>query len=288
MKPMPDQAAIKKLISSNRIADAFAALKSALPKENDLLTLEFQWNTLRREEMMGIIGFSDKTVRSNQIISALLAFTDMVEDDGQSATPIGAPATSNSTQVTGSGNIIIQGAQGSPIHINVPTTNTQSGNPATPSTPTSAPNTAGAKKIFFSYSKFDREYLEQLLRHLSVLRRKGKIAAWDDQLILPGEEWDDAVKNQLAQADIILLLISADFLSTDYIWDVEIKTAMERHAQKSAQVVPIVLRPCSWEEDTPFGKLNGLPSKAKPVSSYSDRDQAWLEVVQGIERLVAP
>ncbi|MDZ4682120.1 MAG: TIR domain-containing protein [Saprospiraceae bacterium] len=282
---MQDQAAIKKLISNNRIKDAFDALKSALPKESDLLTLEFQWNALRREEMMGTIEFSDKTVRSNQIISALLAFTEMVEDDGQSAAPIGASTTGNSTQVTGSGNIVIQGAQGSPIHINVPA---HAGNPATTSTPPPVANTAGAKKIFFSYSKYDREYLEQLLRHLSVLRRKGKIAAWDDHQILPGEEWDDAVKNQLTQADIILLLISADFLATDYIWDVEIKTAMERHAQKSVQVVPIVLRPCSWEADTPFGKLNGLPSKAKPVSSYSDRDQAWLEVVQGIERLLIP
>lgn len=288
MIPMPDQAAIKKLISSNRIADAFAALKSALPQENDLVTLEFQWNTLRREEMMGIIGFSDKTMRSNQIVSALLAFTEMVEDGGQSAKPTWAPTTGNSTQVTGSGNIIIQGTQGSPIHINVPPpqTQAQSGNPATTTAPTSAPNTTGAKRIFFSYSKHDREYLEQLLRHLSVLRRKGKIAAWDDHQILPGEEWDDAVKNQLAQAEIILLLISADFLATDYIWDVEIKTAMERHAQNAVQVVPIVLRACSWEEDTPFGKLNGLPSKAKPVSSYGDRDQAWLEVVKGIERLL--
>ncbi|MFM9947966.1 MAG: TIR domain-containing protein [Saprospiraceae bacterium] len=282
---MPDQAAIKKLISSNRIADAFTALRSALPQENDLVTLEFQWNTLRREEMMGIIGFSDKTVRSNQIISALLAFTDMVEDDGQPATPTGTSTTGNSAQVTGSGNIIIQGTQGSPIHINVPQSHTQSESPATTTTPTPAPNTAGAKKLFFSYSKYDREYLEQLFRHLSVLRRKGKIAAWDDHQILPGEEWDGVIKTQLVEADIILLLISSDFLATDYIWDVEIKTAMERHDQKSATVIPIVLRPCSWE-DTPFGKLNGLPSKAKPVSSYGDRDQAWLEVVQGIERLL--
>lgn len=283
---MPDQAAIKKLISSNRIVDAFAALRSALPQENDLVTLEFQWNTLRREEMMGIIGFSDKTVRSNQIISALLAFTDMVEDDGQSATPTGTSTTGNSAQVTGNGNIVIQGTQGSPIHINVPQSHTPFENPAATTTPTPAPNTAGAKKIFFSYSKYDREYLEQLLRHLSVLRRKGKIADWNDHEILPGEEWDGVIKTQLVEADIILLLISADFLATDYIWDVEIKTAMERHDQKSATVVPIVLRSCSWE-DTPFGKLNGLPSKAKPVSTYGDRDQAWLEVVQGIEQLVS-
>lgn len=246
IKPMPDQAAIKKFIGNNQIKEAFDALKNALPQENGLVTLEFQWNALRREEMMGVIGFADKTVRSNQIISALLAFTDLVGN---------VPAT-------------------------VPPEN-----PAVSNAPPPASNTTVPKKIFFSYSKYDREYLEQLTRHLAVLRRKGKIAAWDDHQILPGEEWDDAIKDELNHADIILLLISSDFLATDYIWDVEIKTAMERHAQKTAQVIPIVLRPCSWE-DAPFGKLNGLPSKAKPVSSYGDRDQAWLEVVKGIERLV--
>ncbi len=249
---MSDQATIKKLISSNRIKEAFDALKNALPQENGLVTLEFQWNALRREEMMGTIGFSDKTVRSNQIISTLLAFCDLIGEEGAQAAQSESLVSENS---------------------------------ATSNPPSPVSNTTIPKKIFFSYSKYDREYLEQLTRHLAVLRRKGKIAAWDDHQILPGEEWDDAIKDELNHADIILLLISSDFLATDYIWDVEIKTAMDRHAQKSAQVIPIVLRPCSWE-DAPFGKLNGLPSKAKPVSSYSDRDQAWLEVVKGIERLV--
>jgi len=282
---MTGKSAIQKLISNNRISEAFAALKIALPKETDLLNLESQWNQLRREELLGAIGFSDKTVRSSQIVSALLAFCEMIEDEAPLSAQTGATNASYSTQVTGSGNMLIQGVQGSHININMPTPPAHAGNPATTSTPPQAPQTTGAKKIFFSYSKFDREYLEQLLRHLSVLRRSGKIAAWDDHQILPGEEWDDAIKDELAHADIILLLISSDFLATDYIWDVEIKTAMERHAQKSAQVIPIVLRSCSWE-DTPFGKLNGLPSKAKPVNSYGDRDQAWLDVVKGIERLL--
>lgn len=281
---MSDQATIKKLISSNRIKEAFDALKNALPQENGLVTLEFQWNALRREEMMGTIGFSDKTVRSNQIISTLLAFCDLIGEEGAQAAQSGSPVSGNSATVTGGGNIVIQGTQNSPIHINVPTT-VPPENSATSNPPSPVSNPTIPKKIFFSYSKYDREYLEQLTRHLAVLRRKGKIAAWDDHQILPGEEWDGVIKNQLVEADIILLLISSDFLATDYIWDVEIKTAMERHTQKTAQVIPIVLRPCSWE-DAPFGKLNGLPSKAKPVSSYGDRDQAWLEVVKGIERLV--
>lgn len=146
-------------------------------------------------------------------------------------------------------------------------------------------NANAKKKLFFSYSKHDVDYVKQLSTHLAALRRKGKIEQWDDSKIRPGEEWDDAIKKELAEADIILLFISADFLNTEYIWDVEIKAAMERHERKQARVIPIFIRPCDWS-DMPFSKLNGLPSKATPVDDFSSRDKAWLEVVKGIESVL--
>lgn len=146
-------------------------------------------------------------------------------------------------------------------------------------------DTHTGKKIFFSYSQDDKNYLNQLLRHMAGLRRSGQLTPWRDEDILPGEEWDDAIKTQLAEADIILLLVSPDFLATDYIWKVEITAAMERHEKREARVVPIFIRPCDWS-DMPFSKLNGLPSKAKPVSTFGDRDLAWLEVVNGIKRIL--
>jgi TIR domain len=148
--------------------------------------------------------------------------------------------------------------------------------------PASAPST---KKVFFSYSKADAELLKQFKVHLSSLRRQGKIAPWDDSRILAGEEWDDAIKKELQEADIILLLISADFLATDYIWNVEIETAMQRHERGEARVIPVFLRPCDWSGLT-FSKLNGLPSKAIPVVDHENRDQAWLSVVEGIKRVL--
>lgn len=144
---------------------------------------------------------------------------------------------------------------------------------------------ATGMKVFFSYSKHDREFLDQFLVHLSGLKRKGKITAWEDSHILPGEEWDDKVKSELAEADIIFLLVSSDFLNTDYIWDVEIKEAMKRHDCGEARVIPIILRPCDWE-GMPFSKLNGLPYKGKPVADYASRDQAWVETVKKIEQLM--
>lgn len=141
------------------------------------------------------------------------------------------------------------------------------------------------KKIFISYSKQDVAYTHQLKIHLSGLRRKGMIEGWDDSNIRPGEEWDETIKQALAEADIILLLISPDFLATDYIWEVEIQAAMERHERKEAKVIPVFIRYCDWS-GMPFAKLNGLPSKAVPIDDYPNKDKAWLEVVKGIERIL--
>ncbi len=146
-------------------------------------------------------------------------------------------------------------------------------------------NSMTPKKLFFSYSKSDRDMLHEFLAHLSPLKRRGKIQPWSDRDLLPGEEWDKTIREEMAAADVILLLISAQALNTDYIYDVEIKAAMARHEQGTARVIPIILRPCQWN-DTPFAKLNGLPTKGKPVSTYENRDLAWLEVVKGIERVL--
>lgn len=145
----------------------------------------------------------------------------------------------------------------------------------------------GGKKAFFSYSRHDRQFLDQFLGHLSGLRRQGKLQPWDDRQILPGEEWDEAIKKELAAADIIFLLVSADFLNTDYIWEVEVKAAMERHYKGDTSVIPIIIRPCSWQS-MPFGELNGLPRKGKPVVSYTTMDDAWLEIAKEIEELIKP
>jgi GTPase SAR1 family protein len=147
------------------------------------------------------------------------------------------------------------------------------------------PPSSTAKKAFFSYSQKDRAYLDAFLSHLAPLRRNGKIQAWEDHLLKGGEEWDAAIKQNLAAADLIFLLLSPDFLNTDYIWDVEIKTAMERHERGEAIIIPIVLRSCDWK-DLVFSKLNALPSKGTAISSYDDKDAAWLEVVNRIKQLL--
>ena len=144
--------------------------------------------------------------------------------------------------------------------------------------------TTGAR-IFVSYAHEDEELKDELDKHLKVLKRSAKVEVWSDRDITSGEEWNDAIMSELQQADIILLLVSVDFNASDFIWDEELSVAMQRHEQGSARVVPVPLRECDWD-DMPYAKLNGLPPRAKPVTSYDDPDAAYTEIAQGIEKLV--
>jgi hypothetical protein len=122
---------------------------------------------------------------------------------------------------------------------------------------------------------------DRLLTHLAGLIRQGVITAWHDHKINPGAEWVDEINAHLNSAQIILFLISADFLASDYCYGVEVRRALERHEAGEARVIPIILRACDWG-GTPFAKLQALPKDANPVTSFSDRDKAFAEIAEGI------
>lgn len=142
-----------------------------------------------------------------------------------------------------------------------------------------------APLAFFSYSKADALYLKEFKKHLSTFTHNGDLMHWDDTKIRPGEEWDDAIKSELKRADIIFLLISVDFLNTDYIWEVEIREAMRRHQAKEAIVVPIKIRDCVWG-NTVLGNLQGLPRKEGIIGPNPVNDTAWTEVVEEIQEVL--
>ena len=135
-------------------------------------------------------------------------------------------------------------------------------------------------EVFISYSKQDKELRDGLLAHLHPLEREG-IITWHDRQILPGTEWDEEIKARLNSADIILLLISADFLATDYCIQVEIPEALRRHEAGEATVMPVILRSCGWNY-TPLAKIQAYPEKAKPVVSWTYIDDAYTNVVDGV------
>jgi len=140
-------------------------------------------------------------------------------------------------------------------------------------------------EVFFSYSHKDEKMREKLEKHLSALRRENVIAAWHDRKIMPGTAWRDQLDEHIKTADIILLLISAEFLNSDYCYDIELKLAMARHEAGEARVVPIILRPCDWST-TPFAKLQALPRSGKPVTDFTTQDHAFEEVARGLRRIV--
>ena len=138
-------------------------------------------------------------------------------------------------------------------------------------------------KCFLSYSHKDEILKKQLDNHLTALKRSDKISVWNDEKIEGGSNWDTTIKEQLGRADIILLLLSSDFMASQYIWDTELKLAIERHKQGKAKVIPIFLRRCDFQ-DMPFEKLQGYPKDAKPVTSFPEReqDEVFYQIVKGI------
>ena len=140
-------------------------------------------------------------------------------------------------------------------------------------------------RIFLSYAHADEDLKKELDTHLVPLRRSGKIETWNDRELIIGQEWNKEILEELNKADIILLLISKDFIASQYIWEKELEIAMKRHEKGTAKVVPVIVKNCLWQE-MPFAKLQALPKNAKPVMSYEDRDDAFTEIAMSVKKLV--
>ena len=137
--------------------------------------------------------------------------------------------------------------------------------------------------VFISYSHADEEYRHELDKHLEILGRQGVVSTWHDRRIEPGGDVHEQINQKLEEANIILLLISSDFLASDYCYDIEMTRAMERHEQGMARVIPVILRPCDWKQ-TPFGGLNAVPTDGKPVTKHATLDDGFLEVARAVRQ----
>lgn len=142
-----------------------------------------------------------------------------------------------------------------------------------------------AVKIFFCYAHEDEEFLNKLKTHLRPLQRQGLIDVWHDRDISAGTEWEEEIGGQLNTAQIILLLVSPDFMNSDYCYGIEMNLAIERHKRKEARVIPIILRPVYWK-GAPFSNLQTLPKYGKPVTSWSNQDEAFNDLANQIIEVV--
>ncbi len=139
-------------------------------------------------------------------------------------------------------------------------------------------------KIFFCYAHEDEQLLNKLKNHLFPLERAGLIDVWHDRDISAGTDWEQQIKSHLNEAQIILLLVSPDFMVSDYCYGIEMQRALERHDLGEARVIPIILRHVYWQGV--LGKLQALPTDARPIKSWPDLDEALYNVTEGIRIVI--
>ena len=139
-------------------------------------------------------------------------------------------------------------------------------------------------EVFLSYSHEDEGHLDQLVKHLDLLRRQGLIQPWYDRRIEVGANVHAEIESKLNSADVVLLLVSPDFVFSDYCYDKEMTRAMERHREGSATVIPAILRPCDWYS-APFGDLLAVPKDGLAVTEHSNRDRAYLEIATAVRKV---
>jgi TIR domain len=135
-------------------------------------------------------------------------------------------------------------------------------------------------RLVYCYAHEDKALRDELDKHLSILKRLYQIVSWHDRKISPGMEWEKEIDVQLNAANIILLLISSDFMASDYCYGVEMQRAIARHKQGEAKVIPIILRPITSWQATPIGKLKALPTDGVPVV-----DRKWYMLDYALENV---
>lgn len=144
----------------------------------------------------------------------------------------------------------------------------------------------GPAEIFLSYAHEDTDIMNKLRTHLSPLVRKGLATVWYDRDIQPGEEWAPAINRHLRTAEIILFLVSVDFISSEYCYKIEMQEALDRHERNETCVIPVLMRPVDDWQHTPFGKIQAIPRNGKPIRSWNDKDEALAQVAREIRTVI--
>jgi hypothetical protein len=144
---------------------------------------------------------------------------------------------------------------------------------------------SAAIQVFVSYAHKDERLRSELDKHLTLLKRKGIVDVWYDRKILPGTDFGAEIDNRLSGSQLVLFLVSPDFLASGYCYEKEMARAMQMHQAGSARVIPVILRPVDWK-DAPFAKLLALPKDGKPVTKWANRDSALLDVTEGIKSAI--
>jgi Effector-associated domain 11/TIR domain len=247
------------LLEQGKLKEVFTTIKKIADTQSTyfsdpLILLQSRFNRNENDNNNGVTSSSDYKVERNRIENAVKSLIDNEFDERK------VPASFKTEMV---------------MQVPMPSSNN----------PTISTKKGKALSVFISYSKKDIELKEELITHLASLRRRNIVSNWDDRHLIGGESWDEAIKVKMREADIILFLVSANFIATDYIWNHEIPIAEEQRQKGKARVIPIILKACNWTQ-LDFAKQLALPSKGVPITSFLDRDAAWLEVIESIEKVI--
>jgi len=140
-------------------------------------------------------------------------------------------------------------------------------------------------KLFFSYCHVDEALRDRLEKHLSMMKNQGLIETWHDRGIMAGDDLDTSIDANLESADIVLLLVTADFLASKYCFSIEMKRALERQREGTARVIAVILEHCDWQS-APFAKSLAVPRDGKPVTAWANEAEAWTDVTKQIRAAV--
>jgi hypothetical protein len=141
-------------------------------------------------------------------------------------------------------------------------------------------------KIFFSYCHEDEDLRNELEKSLVMLKRQGHISAYHDRRIVAGNDFNDSINEHMSDADIILFLVSRDFLASDYCMNTEMSLAESRLTRGEAHIIPIIARPCEWNQVPLFARLLGGTTDNKAITKWPDLDDAFLDVSRHIRAVV--
>jgi internalin A len=140
-------------------------------------------------------------------------------------------------------------------------------------------------RIFISYSHKNMAYKDDFRRMIKPMEIGGQWKVWDDCWLLPGDNWNHEILRHLSEANVIVLLLTADFFNSDYINDIEMSRAIQRHEAGDALIIGIIVSDCMWEE-TPFRKIQMLPKDAMPVDRHPHPNEVWKAVANKIKEAI--
>src|SRR5713226_1037627 len=124
--------------------------------------------------------------------------------------------------------------------------------------------------VFISYSHKDEDWKDRLVTHLGVLRHQGLLDLWDDRRIAAGEDWHQEIQEAMAAASVAILLVSADFLNSEFILNQEIPHLLERRDKEGVRIFPVIIEPCAWQIVGWLRRMQVRPKDGRPLSAGNE------------------